>query len=318
MLSGMQNTPAESSRVTTLDTTRPFSCDEARRHGLSDQDLRKQAFTQVFWGVHISSDVAIDHFVRCGAALVALPEASISGRSAAPLWGGVVPDSADIEVLLPRKQTTEIQGLRMHRPAQTPATTTRYGMRVMTPEATFLRLAAELELVDLVVAGDTMCRKWTTPAKLVEAAATYRGKRARLARVAAAYVRSGVDSPQESKVRMLAVLAGLPEPEVNIEFFDDEGHLVRRLDMGYREHKLAFEYDGRQHAESDAQWQTDIDRREEFDEDDWRLIIVRAPDLFFHPDRTLDRMVRALAKKGVHVRLNQEWRRHFPVRRAAA
>ena len=152
-----------------------------------------------------------------------MPEGAICGRSAARLWGAIVPDSADVEILLNRKQRTLIKGLRMHRPAQPPPTTMRYGLRVTTPEATFLKLAGELELVDLVVAGDTLCKKATTPQKLVAAAASFRGKRARLAREAAALVRSRVDSPQETKVRLLMVLAGIPEPTVNIVFRDEGG-----------------------------------------------------------------------------------------------
>lgn len=142
---------------------------------------------------------------------------------------------------------------------------------------------------------------------------------ARLARRAAALVRSGVDSPQESKVRLLVVLAGLPEPTVNIEFRDDEGNILRRLDMGYHEPRVAIEYDGRQHAENDQQWQSDIDRREEFDDLEWRFVIVRSPGLFTHPDQTLARIVKVLSKKGMRVRISSnEWRRHFPMRRAAA
>ena len=64
---------------------------------------------------------------------------------------------------------------------------------------------------------------------------------------------------------MLCVLAGLPEPEVNIVFRDAEGLVLRRADMGYRRARVSIEYDGRQHAEDDDQWAGDITRREEFD-----------------------------------------------------
>lgn len=301
-----------------FEIRKPFLRHLALRAGYTDVELRGRGFTQVLWGVHISSEIAVDNYILCQAALLAVPEGAICGRSAARLWGAIVPDSADVEILLDRKQRTLTKGLRMHRPAQRPATTSRYGLRITTPEATFLRLAADLELVDLVVAGDSLCTRATTPEKLVAAAAGFRGKRARLARRAAGLVRAGVDSPQETKVRLLLVLAGLPEPAVNLVFCDDEGNVKRRIDMGYRTLRLGIEYDGRQHAENDDQWQRDIDRREEFDEIEWRLIVLRSPDLFIHPDRTLVRVAKALAKKGVIVHPNQEWRRHFPVRRAAA
>ena len=301
-----------------IDIMQPFLRHRAIDAGLSDAQLRSSAFTQLVWGVHVSAEVPIDNYLMCKAALLAVPEASICGRSAARLWGAIVPDSADVEVLLDRKHRTLVKGLRMHRPAQRPPTTTRYGLRVTTPEATFLKLAGELELVDLVVAGDTLCKKVTTPEQLIAAAAAFRGKRARLARTAASLVRAEVDSPQETKVRLLMVFAGIPEPKVNIVFRDEQGKITRRIDMGYPALRLGVEYDGRHHAENDDQWQKDIDRREEFDDLDWRLIILRSPDLFMHPDRSLARIAKALASKGVIVRLKQGWRRHFPVRRAAA
>lgn len=301
-----------------LDTRQPFTRQRAVRAGLTDNELRSRAYTQLLWGVHVAADVPVDHYLLSRAAMLAVPEAALSGRSAARLWGAIVPDSADVEILLDRRQRTLIKGVRMHRPAQRPPTTVRYGLRVTTPEATFLRLAGEMELVDLVVAGDSLCQKATTPERLVGAAAAFRGKRARLARTAASLVRAGVDSPQETKVRLLMVLAGLPEPTVNVVFHDEDGNLRRRIDMGYRELRLGIEYDGRQHADDDDQWQRDIERREEFDDLEWRLIIIRSPDLFVHPDRTLARIVKALAGKGVRISPRQDWRRHFPVRRAVA
>ena len=42
------------------------------------------------------------------------------------------------------------------------------------------------------------------------------GRGCRLARRAASLAREGVDSPQETRLRLLLVLAGLPEPRVNV------------------------------------------------------------------------------------------------------
>lgn len=289
-----------------LGITKPFSRQQANTAGVTDEALRGSRYVQVLWGVHLSADIAMDHTIRCLAALIAVPEASISGRSAARVWGAVVPDSADIEIVLKRKQRTHIRGIRVHRPAQRPKTTTKFGVRLTTPEATSLRLASELELVDLVVAGDSLVKKKrTTPEALRLAAKDFRGRNARLARTAAGLVRAGVDSPQETRVRLLIVLAGLPEPEVNIEFCDDDGNILRRLDMGYRAHRLGIEYDGRQHAENDNQWQGDVRSREEFDERGWRLIVLLNSDVFTHPDRTIERLVAAMRKAGMMARAGQ-------------
>ena len=43
----------------------------------------------------------------------------------------------------------------------------------------------------------------------------------------------GVDSPMETRLRMLLVLAGLPEPRVNYLLRDEHGIVVRRFDLYY-------------------------------------------------------------------------------------
>ena len=89
-----------------IDIMQPFLRHRAIDAGLSDAQLRSSAFTQLVWGVHVSAEVPIDNYLMCKAALLAVPEASICGRSAARLWGAIVPDSADVEVLLDRKHRT--------------------------------------------------------------------------------------------------------------------------------------------------------------------------------------------------------------------
>ena len=91
-----------------------------------------------------------------------------------------------------------------------------------------------------------------------------------------------------------------------------------RFDLSYPHLRLAIEYDGRQHAEDPRQWQRDIDRREDMDRIGWRLVVVRAPGIYSRPDETLQRIVAALADRGVRAAVRgDEWRRHFPVRMAA-
>jgi hypothetical protein len=58
----------------------------------------------------------------------------------------------------------------------------------------------------------------------------------------------------ESRLRMLLVLAGLPEPTVNHIVRDDRGNWVRRFDLAYPDLRIAIEYDGRHHIERQEQW----------------------------------------------------------------
>jgi hypothetical protein len=56
---------------------------------------------------------------------------------------------------------------------------------------------------------------------------------ARLARRVAGLVRKGVDSAMETRLRLLIVLAGLPEPEVNVIVRDENGDWELRFDLCY-------------------------------------------------------------------------------------
>jgi len=136
-------------------------------------------------------------------------------------------------------------------------------------------------LVDLVVLGDSLvAKRRTTTQQIVAAANAWKGKGSRLARRAADLVRAGVDSPMETRLRMLMVLAGLPEPVVNHIEYDAMGAWAKRFDLSYPDLLLIIEYDGRQHAEDDRQWGRDIERREQLDTDGWRLIVVRSAGIY--------------------------------------
>jgi hypothetical protein len=51
----------------------------------------------------------------------------------------------------------------------------------------------------------------------------------------------------ETRVRLLIVLAGLPEPKVNMIVRITNGKWRWRFDLCYPEYKLIIEYDGRRH-----------------------------------------------------------------------
>ncbi|AXH97864.1 hypothetical protein DV701_02755 [Ornithinimicrobium avium] len=245
--------------------------------------------------------------------LVAGRDAFVSHHQAARLWGAVVPDCDVLHASVPgNRHRSRRPEVRVHRSSRTPV---RFrGIPLTRAEDTFVDLAGHLSLVDLVVLGDSLVRRRRTrPEQLVTAAGTAPPRLRRRSVRAAGFVRTDVDSPMESRSRMLMVLAGLPEPAVDIRFHDGDGTLLRRLDMGYREHRLAIEYDGRQHAESQEQWESDVGRREEFDEADWRIVTLLATDVYRTPGATLDRVVRAMRSRGMQVAVtSDEWRRHFP------
>jgi hypothetical protein len=196
---------------------------------------------------------------------------------------------------------------------------------VTSPEETFADLGESLDLVQLVVLGDRLVRREvTSPARLLEYASGYAsgraGTRAAVVRRAAGLVRAGVDSPPESRLRMLTILAGLPEPTVNHIIRDpDTGAWLRRFELASEELRVAIEYEGRQHRDDDEIWASDIDRREELDRRAWRVVQVVSSGLFDNPLRTLQRIDQARVDRGAALTrtFTEEWRRFFPGREVA-
>ena len=98
------------------------------------------------------------------------------------------------------------------------------------------------------------------------------------ARVVAAAVRDGVDSPRETALRLLVVAAGLPEPTVQCVVRDGRGAFVARLDLGWPEHRAGLEYDGAVHREF-GQHSRDLARHNRIRAAGWRVIQVDARSL---------------------------------------
>ena len=189
-------------------------------------------------------------------------------------------------------------------------------MRLTSPARLFLDLAAELDLVELVVLGDWMLReRMISLAALTAYCAAANVPQAAHAVRAASYVREAVESPMESRLRMLLVLAGLPEPRINLEIRDDMGIVVMRLDLSYPGVKVAVEYDGRQHADSARQWERDVERRNDLTARGWLLITVTSRGIYRDPQDTIDRVWNALQQRSLRGlrRPTTAWRRHFAV-----
>lgn len=300
-----------------FDARTPFTFQAGLDAGLSRKQLRGDAFVRLFRGCYVSAQVRQTPELVLRAALLAVPSASfVTHHSAARLLGGVVPGSADAHVGTVDHHKTEKSGIVVHRYRAQPELVRRRGVRVTSSVRTFLDLAEVLELVDLVVLGDSLVkRQQLEPEHLVRAAQEWRGRGGRRARQAAALVRRGVDSPQETRTRLLMVFAGLPEPDINIELRDEYGAIQRRIDLGYRAFKLAIEYDGRQHIERQSAWGADILRREDLANVGWRFVVLISDDLNVSPVDTLDRLVQAMRAAGMRVPpLKNDWRRHFPGR----
>jgi len=201
-----------------FDPQQPFSRAEARAAGIGLKTLLSSRFHKVFYDCYVSSTVALTTMLRAKAALgISPPGSFVSHTTAARIWGAIVPDTPDVHVTVPAQAgRTSRQGVKAHASADGTAVTRFRNLLITTPEQTFLDLATSLNLVALVVLGDSLIKAGRTgAATLRDAATACRGRGAKLAQRAARYLREGVDSAMETRLRMLLVLAGLPVPEVN-------------------------------------------------------------------------------------------------------
>lgn len=288
--------------------------------GVTDDQLCTAAFQKLFHGIYVCSTVVVTPAVRAAGALQAVGAGSYASHHTAGLiWGIPVPVHGVIHVTAPDDQgRNRRRGVVTHRPSRAAAVTIKDGVRLSTPSQVFCDLASYgVGLVDLVVVGDGILRaRLATREELARAVARMSGAGARSARRALGYLRDGVDSAMESRLRMLLVLAGFPEPEVNLMLRGADGSWRRRFDLAYRDLKLLIEYDGRQHADNPQQWESDIFRREELQRLGYVLVTVTAGGIYSDPGRTLRRVADAVAAAGGSVprRWKPEWQAHFPGR----
>lgn len=298
-----------------LNLDHPFTKAEWIAAGHALKLLRRRDYQQVVSRVWVRRD-AVDEDTLVRAALALHPDdAFASHLSAARVLRLPVPDHPFAHVTVAKHAD------RRFRPQIKPHVTKRQrrtivvrGIRTTDPTATFIDCAGMLSLVELVVLGDALVKKYqVTPHALLGACRMSTDYYAGLATAAAEYVREGVDSPMESRLRMLIVLAGLPEPTVNFKLYREDGTWRRRFDLSYPEIKLIVEYDGRHHAEDIAQWEGDLERREEFDDEEYRILVVTSKGIFVEPERTLQRIRRQLVLRGWGTvpALDPRWRAHF-------
>jgi hypothetical protein len=301
-----------------FDTRRPFTRAAAIKAGIAPKLLRGSRFRRIFRGVYVDAATADTPVLRAEAALQLFTgRAFVSHATAARIHGVPIP-------ALPEEHVTVFQpadrrergGVRVH-VAKLAAVVEVEGIRVSSYGQMFVELATLLNLVDLVVVGDNLVRGGRiTPRTLIEFCENSSHPAASAALRAAAFVRERVDSPMETRLRMLIVFAGLPEPEVNHTIRAGDGEPLRRYDLSYPAVRVIVEYDGRHHIEREEQWEADLARREAIDDDGWRILVVTAAGIYRRPEETVLRVWRLLHRRrlpGVPVTPSVGWRPHFPV-----
>jgi hypothetical protein len=278
----------------------PFRGQRAVRAGrLTNYQLRTR-YRALYRDVYVPDDLVVTAAVRARAAwLWAEGRAVLGGVSAAAVLGTKWLDG-DEPAELVRADRHGPPGIVVHSHDLAPADVCIVGgMRVTTAARTALDLGRTrtceraVPLVDALMAATGV-----TPAQVIALAAARPGLSGiRRLRSTALLCDGGAESPQESRVRLLLVDAGLPAPETQLEFRDEYGRPFIRVDMGWRTWKVAVEYDGIQHWSDRRQRSWDIERIALLEAMGWVIIRVSA-EMLTRPQVIVERVRTRLRAAG--------------------
>lgn len=279
----------------------PFTIAEGRAAGLTYGQMRGKAFERPFHGVRLAgSSGRVDGGVvdRCAALRTVLPEgAAFSHATAARLWGMPLPAwlTDETHVLTPLAAEVRRRDVIGWRRGSDLAVTLEHGLPLTSPADTWTMLATmsgarggRIGRMWLVALGDFLVsgrrtRYGRAPAlatldELVEATARHGSRRGAVDLAwALARVRSPVDSPPETFLRLGLVRSRLPEPVVQPAIATEAG--VRHPDLGYLEERVLLEYLGDVHRTDRATWLKDLERIQLFEDAGYRVILVGGADL---------------------------------------
>ena len=269
---------------------------------LTKKQLRSSAWVRLRQDVYADAALPLTHRVLVSAVGLSLPAgAGFCGRSAAVLWGltDIAAVTDPVEVLLPA-------GLRWHpddgvRIRRTVALQSlqRVGRWWCTSRVdTAVELIRRGDVDDAVVTLDRLVDAGLV--SLIDVrdavAALPRGRGNAQARRVAELADGFAESPQETRLRLLFLRAGLPAPVAQYRVFDDDG-LIGRVDFAYPDLRIAIEYDGLWHGERQA-FLADRRRLNRMVAAGWVILHVTVADLR-HPERLAAR-VRALRAERLH------------------
>lgn len=270
---------------------------------LTPRQLRSGLLVRLFRDVYLPRGMEVTHDLRCrAAALIAPAPAVLTGCSAATVTGIELAQPLDpVEFVVPERARFLAQrGLDVRRTeVRGNEASPWYGINIANPLRTTLdvlintRLRSSLPrtvgLLDVLLRAG-----FVDPAKLAGALHNRHDNGIVRARQAFALADPRAESIPESEVRVWLTLAGLP-PQVQLEVFSIAGWFLGRLDLAYKEVRLAVEYDGEWHGDGD-QPARDARRRAALRAAGWEFIIV-TKDLLYGDPRAMVAHVRAALRR---------------------
>lgn len=272
----------------------------AKRHRASDLEKSVR-------GARMAKPAKLETRERCELFAVRMPPHTFfSHTTAALLMGAPLPLDLELDprvhvsVAAPAS-SPHAHGVVGHRLAvrRNDIAMTR-GLRHTAAARTWCDLAGMLTLDDLVAVGDYFIHHrspFTSTGEIGALLASLVGGRgSRMAREALGLLNDRPESRQESRLRLIVLRSGLPEPEINHEIVDTETGKHVRPDFRFRKYKLILEYQGDYHR-TKWQWRKDMTRRSRLKAQGWYVMELNVDDLD-DPAELVARIRQVLARRG--------------------
>lgn len=258
--------------------------------GVSERRISSREFRRVLPGCYVRRDAPAGLQAIAGIAQRrVVPGSVICHVTAAELLGLPLTDrhtwdgGAAVHVRVePEAKRRSAKGLIVH--VRTGRPSIRHeGLLLDWPVDVLLDLAGLLSHDDLIACVDALGSRLRQRLRIpVEAIRTeaqaLRGPGVRALRAAAAQARDWVDSPQETRTRLMLLRAGYDEPVTNHRVWDAVKRKEYYLDLSYPEQKIAIEYDGKHHF-TQEQAHKDHGKDAALHRGGWTVIRILAEDL---------------------------------------
>ncbi len=283
----------------------PFIGSAAVRAGLVSGYQLRARYRALYPDVYVSD--FIDPTLRArtvGAWLWSEKRAVVAGLTAAALHGSSWIDR-NVPIELIWRNTHPPDGLIVRNERLRDDEITRVaGIDLTTRTRTAFDLGRRFERGEAVARLDALMRVQSFSLEdVLLLTKRYRGARGlRALREVLPLVDGGAASPQETRLRLLFIDAGLPRPTTQIPVVEGRGRLVRMLDMGWEEFMVAAEYDGDQHRTSRPQYVKDVRVLPKLERMGWIVIRVLKED---RDDEVIDRARTALTSRGWRPRISR-------------
>ena len=284
----------------------PFRVSDARAADVTGAQLRGVHLDAPFAGTRVAQRPTTTIELCAVYAVKMRPEQFFSHLTAAELYGFPLPYALQnagpihVSVVAPA-HAPKAKGVIGHRLTAAGAPLEKRGLRALPPAETWAQLGIALNHEQLVMAGDFLVRRkyplCTMPMLMAVVAAANGVPGIRAVRAALVDVRPKTDSPQETRLRLLIVNAGLPEPVIGHQVIDADGYFVAVPDLCYVSERIAIEYEGDVHRTDAATYADDIRRRERLEDAGWLVIRVIKDHLNTRPDLLIARIAQALAAR---------------------